>query len=510
VYLAGLAGCGALVCGAFVASAAPTAPIVSTDLGQIRGVALDGRAAAFRGIPYAEPPTGPRRWQPTVPAAPWDQLRDATQFGANCPQPSRGADPGPQSEDCLTLNVITPDLRARKLPVLVSIHGGAFFAGSGRYIAEQGLSPIVRAGVVLVSPNYRIGRLGFFAHPGITATTANEPVANYWLTDQIEALRWVKRNIASFGGDPDNVTILGCSAGGSSINSLMASPVSRGLFARASVHSGGGFFNATRTLAVAEQQGLEFAARAGVSGTGPEALTRLRKLSVEQVLAADPGPPNFGAVIDGRLLTDQISVSFARGNVAKVPMVVGSTSNEASVFGLMGFDRTVLRERFAVDVEGLRPVYEQSGKLSDAELLRQIQTDFIFTSASLGMATLAASSGLPTYAYHFDYVPEPERAAVPGAPHCADMPYRFGAAKDPSPAGRSVAKTMQGYLVNFARTGNPNGPGLPAWPAFDPARPAPLFVGDSVKPAPLFRARQLAPWYAKWSTDTKQAFPGLR
>jgi para-nitrobenzyl esterase len=196
--------------------------------------------------------------------------------------------------------------------------------------------------------------------------------------------------------------------------------------------------------------------------------------------------------------------------MAKVPMVVGSTSNEASVFGLMGFDRAVLRERFDVDVDALRPVYEQAGRLSDPELLRQVQTDFIFTSASLGMATLAARNGLPTYAYHFDYVPEPERATTPGAPHCADMPYRFGAAKDQSPAGRVVAATMQNYLVNFARTGNPNGPGLPAWPAFDPGRPTPLLVGDSVKPAPLFRSRQLAPWYAKWSSDTKQVFPGLR
>ena len=509
-----LAGCGAILSiAAAAAAAAPAAPQVKTDLGGLRGVALEGRGAAFRGIPYAEPPVGPLRWRATRPARPWRGARDATRFGPVCPQPSRGGrdEAAPQSEDCLTVNVVTPDLGARNLPVLFSVHGGAFFAGSGRYIADQDLSAIVRRGVVLVAPNYRIGRLGFFAHPGFAAAAGRgEPVANYWLMDQIEALRWVRRNIARFGGDPGNVTILGCSAGGSSINSLMASPLARGLFARASVHSGGGFFNATRTLAVAEQQGLEFAGRAGVNGAGPEAITRLRGLSVDQILAADPGPPNFGAIIDGRLLREQISVSFARGDVARVPMIVGSTSNEASVFGLMGFDRGVLAQRFGVDVDALRPLYAQGGALGDAELLRQVQTDFIFTSASLGMAALAARTGLPTYAYHFDYVPEAERATMPGAPHCADMPYRFGMAADSSPGGSAVSQALEGYLVNFVRSGDPNGRNLPRWPRFDPANPAPLIIGEPIRAVAGFRARQLAPWFAKWSSETGQTFPGSR
>jgi len=508
-----LAGAGAIASIAVDVAAAATAPQARTDLGLLRGVRLEGKAAAFRGIPYAQPPVGPLRWRATRPALRWRGVRDASAFGAICPQPTRGgqSDQTPQSEDCLTINVVTPDPRGRGLPVLVSIHGGAFFAGSGRYLADQDLSAIVRRGVVLVSPNYRIGRLGFFAHPALTASGSDrEPVANYWLMDQIEALRWVRRNIAAFGGDPDNVTILGCSAGGSSVNALMASPRARGLFARASVHSGGGFFNATRALAVAERQGLDFAARAGVSGAGPDAIAQLRRLSVAQVLAADPGPPNFGAMIDGRLLREQISVSFARGDVARVPMVVGSTSNEASVFGLMGFDRNVLAQRFGVDLDMLRPLYATGAPLGDAELLRQVQTDFIFTSASLGMASLAARAGLSSYAYHFDYVPAAERPLMPGAAHCADMPYRFGMADDRSAAGVALSRALETYLVNFLHTGDPNGPGLPAWPRFETDRAAPLVIGESLRAVPGFRARQLAPWYAKWSRESGQPFPMRR
>ena len=504
-----LLGCAAAAPAAALPNEASAAPVVATDRGRVKGVALGSKAAAFRGIPYAAPPVGPLRWRPTQPARPWPAVRDATRFGPSCPQPAReGSDEGPQSEDCLTLNVVTPDLRGRKLPVLVSIHGGAFFAGSGRDLADQGLSPVVRRGVVLVAPNYRLGRLGFFAHPAISAQRGGDAIGNYWLMDQMAALRWVQRNIARFGGDPQNVTILGCSAGGSSVNSLVASPRSRGLFARASVHSGGGFFNATRPLPVAEQQGVEFAARAGISETGAGALARLRALTPAEVMAADPGPPNFGAIIDGTLLPRQISVSFARGEIAKVPLIVGSTSNEASVFGLMGFDRTVLAQRFGVDVDALRPVYEQGAPLDDGELLRQVQTDFIFTSASLGMATLASRAGSPAYGYHFDHVDERLRDTAPGAPHCADMPYWFGTLKSPTALDAAVAGTMQDYLVNFVRTGNPNGAGLAPWPRFAPSAQTPLVIRDTFTAVPGFRARQLRLWHAKWATDTGETFPG--
>lgn len=477
--------------------AAPIEPIVRTTLGPVRGTARDG-AFLFAGLPYAAPPIGERRWKATMPATPWRGIRDATQFGPDCPQPPRSGVTNPQSEDCLTLNIATPDPTARKLPVIVSIHGGAYFAGSGRELLGHGVPAIVRDGVVLVAPNYRIGRLGFFAHPALSAE-APRATANYWLMDQVAALKWVRANIARFGGDPDNVTIIGCSAGGSSINALMASPAARGLFARASAHSAGGLFNANRALAQGEQQGLAFAGRVGVAGNDAATLSSLRALSVRQILAGDSGAPDFGAVVDGTWLPRPLSVAFARGEIARVPLISGSTSNEASVFGLMGFDATVLARRFGIDLAAVAPAY---GPLDAKELLRQVQTDFIFTAAAMGMTAMAARNGAPTWSYHFDYVNDARRGAVPGAAHCEDRGYWFGTQHDPSPRDAAVGRTMRGYLLNYARTGNPNGPGLPVWKPSRPGMVSPLRIGTEAAMAPDFRKRQLTPWYAKWEAET--------
>jgi para-nitrobenzyl esterase len=483
---------------AAVALAAPAlardgAPAVATDHGRVRGEAI-GAGAAFRGIPFAAPPVGALRWREAQPLRPWRGTLDATRFGASCIQPAApGRDEHPQSEDCLTLNIVTPDRNARGLPVLVSIHGGAFYVGSGRYIAEHDLSPIVRRGVVLVSPNYRLGRLGFFAHPALDAE-AGRGTGNFWLSDQIAALRWVKANIARFGGDPANVTILGCSAGGSSVNALMASPVPRGLFARAASHSGGGFFNATRALPRAHEQGLAFAARAGITDRGLAGLTALRALSPAQVLAADPGPPDFGAIVDGHLLPRQISETFARSEQAPVPFIAGSTSNEASVFGLMGFDAGVLRKRFGIDLDKARAVY---GPLAEGELLRRVQTDFLFTAAAQGMAGLAARKA-PAWSYYFDYVPPAQRDDMPGAPHCADMAHTFGLGP-PAPA---VDMPLQAYAYNFILRGDPNGAGLPTWAGTVPGQSATLHIGDRPAMTRPFKPAELAHWYAKWREDT--------
>jgi para-nitrobenzyl esterase len=488
-------------------AAGPAAPPkVVTDAGAVAGAWL-AEGAAFRSIPFAAPPVGPLRWRPPQPAAAWRETRAADRFGPVCPQPgSAGTPPAAQSEDCLTLNVFTPDPKAKGLPVVVNIHGGAFFVGSGR-LGETEVAPLLRQGVVIVSPNYRLGRLGFFAHPALDRTRGAEPFGNYWLMDQIAALDWVKRNIARFGGDPSNVTLLGCSAGGSSVAALMASPVSRGLFARASVHSGGGLFNATHPLAEAEAQGLEFARRVGVSGRGRGAAEALRALSVAQVLAGDPGAPAFGAIVDGRLLPDHISRIFAEGRQAHALFISGSTSNEASVFGLMGFDKAVLKARFGVDLDALRAAYDPQGLLPEAELLRQVQTDFIFTSAGLGMSRLAARSGEPAYAYYFDYVATARRGTTPGVPHCGDMAYLFGNLEAPSAEDAAISRIVQSYFVNFVRKGDPNGPGLPAWPRTSDDRSIALVIGQSVRAEANFRDRQLAPWYAKWGAERGLRLP---
>jgi len=488
----------AIAAAAFLlAGAAPAEPVVRTALGSVRGTARDG-AALFSGIPYAAPPTGERRWRAPAPARPWTGIRDATAFGPDCPQPARGPVTNSQSEDCLTLNVATPDPKAKRLPVLVSIHGGAYFAGSGRELLGRGIPGIVKDGVVLVAPNYRIGRLGFFAHPALTAE-APGATANYWLMDQIAALKWVRTNIARFGGDPDNVTIIGCSAGGSSVNALMASPRTRSLFARASAHSAGGLFNANRPLALGEQQGTAFAGRVGVTGRDAAALSALRGMDVARILAGDTGAPDFGAVVDGTWLPQPLSIAFARGQIARVPLITGSTSNEASVFGLMGFDRAVLAKRFGIDLDAAAAAY---GTSDEAELIRQVQTDFIFTSAAMGMTTLAARAGVPAWSYHFDYVNTARRGTVPGAAHCEDRPYWFGALQDPTPEDAAVSAVMRGYLLNYVRGGDPNGPGLPAWGRSPAGAVSPLLIRKDMAMAPGFRARQLAPWYAKWEKES--------
>ncbi|TNE41583.1 MAG: carboxylesterase/lipase family protein [Sphingomonadales bacterium] len=475
-------------------------PVVATDLGKVRGVAI-GKGAAWRGIPFAAPPVDALRWREAQAAKPWSDIRDATRFGPDCIQPvQEGEASALQSEDCLTLAVITPDRAAHGLPVLVSVHGGAFFVGSGRYITEHNLSPMVRRGIILVSANYRLGRLGFFAHPALTAE-AGRGTGNFWLSDQIAALDWVKRNIRSFGGDPDQVTILGCSAGGSSINALMASPMARGLFARASTHSGGGLFNASRSLAQAEREGLAFAGRAGVTDASATGLAALRRLSPQAILAGDPGPPNFGAIEDGHLLPEAISLIFAEGKQAAVPFIAGSTSNEASIFGLMGFDAGVLKQRFGVDLAEIRPLYEANGPLSDAELLRRVQTDFIFTSASMGMPALA-SRRAPAWSYHFDYVPQADRTAMPGAPHCADMDYLFGLRDRMTSQDEKVAGVWRDYWANFIRSGNPNGEGLPDWPGLAAHKLSPLVIDDRFHAEPGFEQGIISYWYARWQKES--------
>ncbi|MET0269373.1 MAG: carboxylesterase family protein [Sphingomonas sp.] len=476
-------------------------PVVATDLGQVRGVSLGGGAAAFRGIPFAAPPIGALRWREAQPAHPWLGVFDASAFGVACPQiAAPGAEPLPQGEDCLTLNIVTPDAGATGLPVLFSIHGGAFFVGSGRYIADKDLSPMVRRGVVLVSANYRLGRFGFLSHPALTAE-AGRGTGNFWLSDQIAALQWVRRNIAGFGGDPARITILGCSAGGSSVNALLASRQAKGLFGQAACHSGGGMFNAARTLARAEEQGVAFARRCGIADDDPDALARLRALTPQEILAGDPGPPDFGAIVEGHFIDRPVAIGFAEGRRAPVPLIVGSTGNEASIFGMMGFDAATLKARFDIDLDQLREVYEEDGPLPDAELLRRVQTDFLFTSASLGLAVLAARTA-PTWAYHFDYVPPRQRGVRPGASHCADMPYIFADDARRGEEDAAIADERQRYWYNFIATGDPNGPDVAAWPPVTAGRVVALTTDETSRTTPAPHARRMRYWHDRWARET--------
>src|SRR5665213_2805711 len=276
---------------------------VSVDTGVVAGQ-TNGAVAVFKGIPFAAPPVGPLRWKPPQPAAPWSGTRDASAYGPACPQvvdpggrPNGGGYAGPTSEDCLNLNVFAP-VGARKAPVMVWIFGGGNTAGANSIAPNDGTA-FARDGVILVSVNYRLGALGFFAHPALTAAAgATEPLGSYGTMDQIAALKWVRRNIAAFGGDPDNVTIFGESAGGWDTLTLMTTPAARGLFAKATVQSGGGW-SAPVSLAAAEADGVTLAKSLGL----PDDATadQLRALPVQALVAAHG---RFNPIVDGRLINE--------------------------------------------------------------------------------------------------------------------------------------------------------------------------------------------------------------
>ena len=489
--------------------------VVQTSDGPVQGALQDG-LAAFKGIPFAAPPVGPLRWRPPQAVTPWTAPRDATQFGAMCAQPTLPTGLAKGSEDCLTINVWSPGGSiSGKRPVMVWIYGGAFVVGSSEQMLDQGASELSKRGVVLVSFGYRVGRFGFFAHPGLAKEHPEEPVANYWLMDQIAALKWVKANIAAFGGDPDNVTIFGVSAGGTSVNALIASPQARGLFNKAISQSGGSLFNATTPLADAEKVGLAVAARAGAPGDGPDALAKLRALSAEQILANEQGPPAFGAVIDGKTLTAALPASFARGDIAPVAYMAGTASNEFSIFGMMGFTGETLKERFGVDVAAVRPTYEADGPLSDADLVSQIGTDFIFTAGAHGLASMAAKAGRTAYTYRLAYLADEFHGKMSGVPHGGDQMYVFGLdykpdvvfapgtyAATPTAKDRRISAMIAEYWTNFARTGNPNGAGLPLWGPFKPPAPQTLVIDDDTVSVPDFRKAQLGLWFRMWERQT--------
>jgi para-nitrobenzyl esterase len=416
------------------------------------------------------------------------------------------------SEDCLTIDVVTPSLdKAGKLPVMVSVHGGAFFVGSSHLMLDLGVSNIVRQGVIVVSFNYRVGRFGFFAHPALSNEHPGEPVGNYFLTDQVAALQWVQKNIAAFGGDPSNVTIFGCSAGGTSVNLLVATPAARGLFVRGISESGGGLFNASRSLAQAQEEARVVARRAGADPDSAEGLRKLRAMTSAQILANEQGPPDYGAIIDGQLLKDSLPILFAKGQINPVGYLAGSVSDEASVFGLMGFDAQVMEKRFGIRVADVRPVYEATGKLSDADLLRQIQTDFIFTAGSGSLAALAAQNGHPAYVYQFAYIYEEQRGKLTGVPHGGEIPFLFDRPLESTAAlsekDRRIATLLQSYWTNYAKTGDPNGPGLPKWPLYRAPDPDTLVISDETTAVKDFRKERLKLWYDKWSRTSAIQIP---
>ena len=461
-------GVAALAAGlAALARGSRTPTTVRIDSGALGGVAKAG-VLAFKGVPYAAAPVGALRWRPPQPVKPWRGLRRAQYNGPIALQTYKpednGVGPLPMDEDCLTLNVWTPAERGEApLPVMVWIHGGGYVNGSATAALYDGAN-LARDGVVVVGVNYRLGRFGFFAHPLLTADQPDELKGNYALMDQIEALEWVRRNIAAFGGDPADVTIFGESAGGMSINRLMVSPLARGLFHKAISQSGAGREPGTPLLK-AEQQGEAFIDTLNIVASSAAAL---RAIDAETILAAgDPDiAAGWGPIIDGKLLTQDVIEAFAAGAQARVPYLAGSNALEFPI-PAKAFEGAFKRMANLSDEarSALASAYPSEEDFRDRAI-----SDLIFAEPARHLAALHAQSGEPAFIYRFSVLSAAMKDQLKGAPHAAERQYVFrtlNASPWPTDAmDQAAAEIMSAYWLAFAKTGSPNGGGRPAWPAY--------------------------------------------
>ncbi len=439
---------------------------VQTQAGWLVGRS-DGTVRCFKGIPYAAPPLGPRRWRPPCPCPAWDGDRDASQFGPSAFQSGPagidditriGGAPPPFSEDCLTLNIWAP-ADARNAPVMVWLHGGSGRMGAGSLPFYDG-THFARSGVVLVTVNFRLGHLGFFAHPALTAAAGpDEPLGSYGMMDQVAALGWVRDNIAAFGGNAANVTLFGESMGGFHVLGLMTCPAARGLFHRAIVQSGGGWFP-SNTVAKAERQGVRVAEALGLPGAD-SSVEALRALPPETLAAIDG---EFHPIIDGRLMPGDITPALAGGAANGIPLVIGVNSGEDSLLDYPG-----LRQR---SLNGLKPrrqraisrLYGQAPLVAVGLYFR----DMLFTAPARWVVGLNRKA--PSYLYLFDHVSPDRRAAGDRAAHGDEIFYvfrwldRHPEGQDVTEADRLMSDGLHARWVAFARDGVPGD-----WPPYTSA-----------------------------------------
>ena len=442
-------------------AAAQTFSEVATRSGPVQGRVVAEGVVAFRGIPYAAPPVGDRRWREPGPAPRWSAPRVALENGPACPQPrgpslEGGGDVGPVDEDCLTLDVFAPvpDAADERRPVMVWLHGGALVLGSGGLPLYDGTA-LARRGVIVVGINYRLGHLGFFAHPALERAAPGGPV-NFGLLDQIAALRWVRDNIDAFGGDARRVTVFGQSAGGQSVLALMASPSARGLFQGAIVQSAYGLPSHTRPNAVA--MGVRVAGHAGLPGARASA-DALRRLPVQALLDAQAAKltlaPSF--IVGDGALPATIVETFRRGRQSAVPLLIGNNSDEASVAAAFGVDSARLLDqlgRAKVLVEALHP-----GVTDEGELGREVVRDAVFTAYAKRVATLHLARA-PAWRYWFSHRPAGSRALPGGVGHGGEVPFVFGTVRACGCLGPAldatddaVERRVGDAWAGFARTG---------------------------------------------------------
>jgi para-nitrobenzyl esterase len=528
-------------------TAAGDPPVAETADGKLRGVQY-GAGVVFKGIPFARPPVGDLRWREPQPVVPWSGVRDATQPGSACTQGIGGLNgfvaplahaysaqyeggPVQSSEDCLYLNIWVPAWPTRSaLPVMVWLHGGANTAGSGSQSTYDG-EALVSHGVVLVTINYRLGVFGFFSHPELSQESAHHSSGNYGLLDQLAALEWVRKNISRFGGDPDNVTLFGESAGAIDAGVLIASPLSSGLFRRVISESGPAFGVGSAPLTLAQAESVGGAIGRAAPGQFASPLQNLRGLPAaqvaelaDQVLKAhfqDVGPAPF--VVDGWVLPQSPQAAFAKGAISRVDLLVGLNGRELSAFRIGAAERHDpttqnggVRQAIGRLADAASPLY---GAWTDPAIALYLAKAVIHRDAAIdqasndmlvgcplgAMATLLLEAGHKTFVYRFDRTIPGKGAADLGAFHSLEIPYVFRTFEDPAwrwlpitSADSRLSDAIQAYWTQFAKTGNPNSVGLPSWPAWNNDEQPFLEIGTA---ADLAAQRGFSPTFCHLSPD---------
>ena len=454
--------------------------------GALNGTVEDD-IAIFRGIPYAADTGGANRWRPPQTAPSWDGVREAADFGTACPQELRdGYNKTPvervgMGEDCLNLNVYTVDPSA-KMPVMVWILPGSFRVGDASMSTYRGHA-LAKQGVVVVTFNYRLGVLGRFGHPALSKEQEDQPSGTYLLMDQIAALQWVQDNIAAFGGDPDNVTIFGMSAGGVSVNYHMALPQSKNLF-HAAISQSGTIRVASPKHMTKDQpfspslhtEGQQMADAFGIEGDGPKAAQALRDIPWQDLIdwQKEKLIGSLNPALDGVFITESVGKTFQDGRQHPVPYVSGATSREGSLVAFLPSWEPMIAT-FQLDRARAVELY---GHMEMKERINALETDFFYGSQRY-LVKHHAEAGHPAYLYYFDRVLDEEIGEVPGAIHGAETTYVFQSHENPdgginrsrvaqsiSEADAAYSEMVSAVWVNIAKTGGPNGPGLPEWPRY--------------------------------------------
>ncbi len=464
-----------------MANASQQPIIVDTRYGKVKGVESDG-VISFKGIPFAAPPVGELRWRAPQPAQPWQGVRDASEFGFSPAQASWSREGGARimensSEDCLYLNIWRPK-NGTELPVMVWIYGGAFVGGSSSQPMYSG-EEFAKQGVMLVSFNYRLGNLGHFAFPALSEENPEEAKGSYAYMDMVAALKWIKDNIAAFGGNPENITIFGESAGGVSVHTMLTIPAADGLFEKAIIESGGGRTGVLSgtPLSEAEKIGINFARAHGINGTDKAALDSLRALTVEEVVMGGESENGIrmyaGPIIDGNLVKESFEDAYYGGRFAKVPLMIGSNSAESGGGFIRAEDTDRLFSIFGKNKAEAMKIYNPGDSLDFRSLMTMVTTDRVWAEPARFTAKEFTKAGLQAYVYMFSYVPDGMRQWAPlGAPHASELPYVFNTLDtllgngSVTETDKKVARQMNSYWANFAKNGNPNGTGLAEWPVF--------------------------------------------